>query len=122
MEPSQEGGCPARQARSQRQRGRAPGGMVAITSLTRRTLLRAGFGAIGLRLLAACAPQPPTPKPETKPAEPAKPAAVTETAKPAATTAPSQPAAAAPTAAPAAKPAADAKPAAPAKPVAAAKP
>ena len=96
--------------------------MVAISGVTRRTFLRAGFGAIGLSLVAACAPQAPTPKPETKPAEPAKPAAATEPAKPAATTAPAQPAAAAPTAAPAAKPAAEAKPAAPAKPAAAAKP
>jgi len=96
--------------------------MLESIGLTRRTFLRAGLGAIGVSLLAACAPQAPA----TKPAEPAKPADSTpaKPAAPAATTAPA-PAAAAPTTAPAAKPAAEAKPAAttaPAKPVAAAKP
>ena len=96
--------------------------MLESIGLTRRTFLRAGLGAIGVSLLAACAPQAPA----AKPAEPAKPADSTpaKPAAPAATTAPA-PAAAAPTTAPAAKPAAEAKPAAPAapaKPVAAAKP
>ena len=98
---------------------------MANLSVTRRTLLRAGLGAIGVTLLSACAPTAPTPKPESKPAEPAKPAAP---AQPTAAPAAAQPAAAAPTAAP--KPAAEARPAAaapaqpaaPAKPAAAAKP
>jgi peptide/nickel transport system substrate-binding protein len=93
--------------------------MLESIGLTRRTFLRTGLGAIGVSLLAACAPQAPA----TKPAEPANPAEPAKPAAPAATTAPA-PAAAAPTAAPAAKPAEAAKPAAPAapaKPAAAAK-
>jgi peptide/nickel transport system substrate-binding protein len=92
--------------------------MVMSISLTRRTLLRAGLGVIGVSLLSACAPQAPATKPESKPAEPAKPAAPAE----AATAAPAKPAAAAPAAtAPVAKPA-DAKPAAPPQAAAATKP
>src|SRR5688572_8308315 len=80
-------------------------------TLTRRTLVLTGLGALAAMPLAAACGQPST---TAKPAaEPAKPAA------PAATTAPAAPAAAAkPTEAP--KPAADAKPTA--APAAAAKP
>ncbi len=83
--------------------------MATNRGLSRRHFLRAGLSVVGVGVLAACAPQPPAAKPETKPAEAPKPAA---TAAPAA---------------PAAKPAeapkpAEAKPAAPAKPAEAAKP
>jgi ABC-type transport system substrate-binding protein len=71
--------------------------MAMKRGLSRREFLRAGGGAMGLGLLAACAPQPPAPSPTAAPAKPA------EAAKPAATTAPAAPAA---TTAPAAKPAA----------------
>jgi peptide/nickel transport system substrate-binding protein len=80
--------------------------------LSRRRFLVVALTTAALPLAQACAPQAPAAKPETKPAEPAKPVA---TLGPAPTTAP-QPTSAA------AKPAADAKPTAEAKPAAAAKP
>src|SRR4051794_15300178 len=84
--------------------------------ISRRELLRAGTGAFGLGLLAACAPQAPSPAPTAAPTAPPKPA---EAAKPTEAAKPAAPAAA-PTSAPAAaapQPAATAAPAA-AKPAA----
>jgi peptide/nickel transport system substrate-binding protein len=86
--------------------------MAFLGEVSRRVFLRAGLGAVGVSLLAACAPAAPATKPaDTKPAATTAPAAAakpTEAAKPAE--------AAKPTAAPAAaaKPAEAAKPAAPA--------
>ena len=99
--------------------------MLESRGFTRRTFLQAGLGAIGVSLLAACAPQPPAAPAKPADSAPAKPA---EAARPAGDAKPAQPAAAAPTAAPAkpaeaTKPAAEAKPAVPPKPAApAAKP
>jgi len=102
--------------------------MVANSGVSRRTFLRASAGVAGLSLLAACAPQAPTPKPaDSSPAKPAdstaaKPAEAPKPAAPAATTAPAaaaKPAEAPPPASGQATPA-ESKPAAPAKPAAAA--
>jgi peptide/nickel transport system substrate-binding protein len=87
--------------------------MASKRGLSRREFLHAGVGAMGLGLLAACAPQAPAPAPTAAPAKPAEAPKPAEAAKPAA---------AAPTAAPAAKPAEAAKPAAPAPAAKAEKP
>jgi peptide/nickel transport system substrate-binding protein len=87
--------------------------MAMKRGLSRRAALRVGLGAMGLGLVAACAPQAPT-QPTTAPAKPTEPAKPAEAAKPAApapTTAPAAAATSAPAAA-AAKPAEAAKPAA----------
>ena len=52
--------------------------MAAYPSLSRRSFLRASVGAFGLSLLAACAPQPPSTNPETKPTDAPQPATVSK--------------------------------------------
>ena len=84
---------------------------------SRRVFLKVTVSAVGVGVLAACAPQPPAAKPDARPADAPKPAAPAATAAPAA--APVQPAATAAAAPAASKPAEAAKPAVPAAPAAA---
>jgi peptide/nickel transport system substrate-binding protein len=86
--------------------------MATKRGLSRRAALRFGFGAVGVGLVAACAPQAPAP-PTAAPAKPAE-APPPTAGQPATAAATQAPAAAATQAPAAAKPADAAKPAAPA--------
>ena len=68
--------------------------MAMQRGLSRREFLNVTIGAVGVGLLAACAPQAPAAKPDSPPAEVPKPAAPAATSAPAQQAAPATPAAA----------------------------